>query len=69
MKTPTTNDIINAILPVLEKSGTGKAILFGSYDSGAPFEIYRKEQAEVAVSVAESIIQVAERLISREGSN
>ena len=34
MKTTTTNDIINAILPVLEKGGAQKAILFGSYARG-----------------------------------
>ena len=35
---------------------------------GAPFEVYRREQAEEAVSIAEGIIQVAERLISQEES-
>ena len=35
---------------------------------GAPFEVYSQDQAEEAVSVAESIIQIAERLISNEGS-
>lgn len=34
MKTTTTNDIIKAILPVLEKGGAQKAILFGSYARG-----------------------------------
>ena len=34
----------------------------------APFEVYRHEQAEEAVSIAEGIIQVAERLISRKES-
>ena len=32
----------------------------------APFEVYKHEQAEEAVSIAEGIIQVAERLISQE---
>ena len=35
---------------------------------GAPFEVYRREQAEEAVSVAEGIIQVTEGVISREES-
>ena len=35
----------------------------------APFEVYGREQAEEAVSIAGGIIQLAERLISREGSN
>ena len=34
MKTSATNDIIKAILPVLEKGGAKKAILFGSYARG-----------------------------------
>ena len=34
MKTTTTNDIVKAILPVLENGGAQKAILFGSYARG-----------------------------------
>ena len=34
MKTTTTNDIVKAILPVLENGGAKKAILFGSYARG-----------------------------------
>ena len=34
MKTTTTADIVKAILPVLEKGGALKAILFGSYARG-----------------------------------
>jgi HEPN domain-containing protein len=35
---------------------------------GAPFEVYRREQSEEAVTLAESIIQVVARLVSREAS-
>ncbi len=35
---------------------------------GAPFEVYRCEQAEEAFSIAEGLIQVAERLISQQES-
>ena len=32
----------------------------------APFEVYKREQAEEAVNIAEGIIQIAERSISQE---
>ena len=35
---------------------------------GAPFEAYKRDQAEEAINIAEGIIQVVEDLVSQEGS-